>query len=193
MIRSFDNVTYSLPTIGATCQKIVAKDCSSEKMFLVLASNTDNDQLPVALTAYISNKWKVEFVPSGDKITVKLNGKEVPITEATPYIQKKTILGKEIELFAIEFNGAYYTLNSQAVGFVARTDGVGYTVAVDHYYHGKLCGLCGGLNCESAHAFRGANGCVYSNSDDFAYSYVVPSATCPRPTFNECVPRPNDL
>jgi len=183
VVQTFDNYTYVQPDIGS-CSQIVARDCSAEHNFAILSSNVDaNKKYNRALTVYILHKFKIELVPSADdsKLIVKLNGKELPVTESEPYFQNIKMGEKTKEIFSISYNGAYYTIDAEKFGFFVHTEGSGIYVQVSRYYWGKVCGICGDLNGETIHELRGSCGTVYKTTDHFVNSYLIPSGTC-KPT-----------
>lgn len=180
-VQTFDNLTYSLPQIDAKCFAVISADCSSEHNFLVVASK-DNEL--ITHKVFLNHKFKIEFIPSNESISVTVNGNQISVSKTEPYIQTITFNSKEVETFLITFNGAYYTLDARKLfGVVLNTDGQGYSLEVDRYYTGKVCGICGDNNGDSNYEFKGANGQTYKHSNPFVYSYVIPD--------NECVPQPD--
>lgn len=53
---------------------------------------------------------------------------------------------------------------------------------VANLYRGKMCGLCGDYNYDKHRELVGANGELYTNTLEFAKSYVVPSSDCTPPS-----------
>jgi len=190
IVVTHDNVSYALPAIERSCWTVLAKDCSPEHNFVILRKRVEEQSV---LKIFLSHKFKVELTPTDQGITVQVNGKQVAVTVTDPYEHIVNFAGRDVALFEISYNGVFYTVNALKFGVSVRTDGIGAALAVSRYYKGKTCGQCGDNNGEAVNEFRGASGCVHRSSSDFAYSYVVPDATCSAPSFESCNRSENDL
>lgn len=188
-VTTFDNLTYTMPNVGDGCFKLITKDCSSESNFIVLGAKVGTGKV---VKVYIAQKFKVEFVPDkdGKKISdIKVNGETVSIEANKKALSRDTKLGpKTVEAFNIENNGAYYTLNSKLYKFSVSTDGTWIFVQQSKYYAGKSCGICGDANGDQQLEFKSPSSAkrVCRNTNDFVWSYVLPSTCASRPATIEC-------
>lgn len=181
-VTTFDNMTMPLPDIEDDCYKVLSKDCSPEKNFMVLGAKKGKGK---QLCVYVGQKFRIDFIPNaeGNKIAdIKVNDASITVEQSKPY-KKDTMFGqKPAEAFEISYNGAFYTLSSKAYKFSALTDGSWILVNQDKYYAGKSCGICGDANGEQTTELRSPTGCLYKNTDDFIWSYTIPSTCKSRPT-----------
>lgn len=188
-VTTFDNLTYTMPQVGDGCFKLITKDCSPESNFIVLGAKVGSGKV---VKVYIAHKFKVEFIPDkdGKKISdIKVNGATVNIEVDKKPLSRDTKLGsKTSEAFNIENNGAYYTLNSKLYKFSVSTDGTWIFVQQSKYYAGKSCGICGDANGDHLLEFKSPSSAkkVCRNTNDFVWSYVLPSTCASRPTIIDC-------
>lgn len=189
-VTTFDNLTYTMPQVGDGCFKLIAKDCSPEANFVILGAKVGETGKVVKV--YVAQKFKVEFVPDkdGKRLSdIKINGETVSIEPNKSPLRRDTKLGaRQLEAFNIENNGAFYTLNSKLYKFSVSTDGTWIFVQQSKYYAGKSCGLCGDANGDRLLEFKSPTSSrkVCKDSDDFVWSYVLPSTCASRPANIEC-------
>jgi len=189
VVTTFDNLTYTMPQVGDGCFKLIAKDCSPESNFVVLGAKVGSGKV---VKVYIAQKFKVEFVPDkdGKRISdIKVNGQTVSIESGSSPLKRDTKLGPvKATAFMIENNGAFYTLSSKLYKFSVSTDGTWIFVQQNKYYAGKSCGICGDANGDQLLEFKSPSSArkVCKNSDDFVWSYVLPSTCASRPSTIEC-------
>uniref|UniRef100_A0A6G1S5R7 Vitellogenin-6 n=1 Tax=Aceria tosichella TaxID=561515 RepID=A0A6G1S5R7_9ACAR len=188
-VSTFDNLTYLMPAVGDGCFKLIAKDCSPEANFVVLGAKVGPSKV---VKVYLAQKFKVEFVPDkdGKRISdIKVNGETVQIEMDKPALRRDTKLGTQsVEAFTIDYNGAYYTLNSKLYKFSVSTDGTWILVQQSKYYAGKSCGICGDANGDHLLEFKSPVSArrICKNTADFVWSYVLPSTCASRPANIEC-------
>lgn len=189
-VTTFDNFTYSMPQINDGCFKLITKDCSPEQNFIVLGAAVGSGKV---VKIYVANKYKVEFLPDkeGKSVSdIKLNGESVQLAaiENKPVRQMTKMGPNNLEAFSIEFNGAYYTLQSKLYRFAVSTDGTWIFVQQSKYYSGKSCGICGDANGDQLQEFKSPSSPmkICKNSQDFVWSHVLPSTCASRPTNVEC-------
>lgn len=196
IVTTFDNLTFTLPAIGDGCLKLLAKDCSPEKNFIVLGAKVGSGKL---VKVYVAKKYKIEFIPDKEGKAVgevKINGDTVPSDELLGSSANKQPVTRPIKLgqadqtdaFSIDFNGSFYTLSSKLYKFSVSTDGTWIMIHQSKYYAGKSCGICGDANGEQQLEFKSPSSSrkVCKNSTDFAWSYVLPSTCASKPTSIEC-------
>lgn len=190
-VITFDNLTYTMPQVGDGCFKLISKDCSPESNYVILGAKAGESGKVIKV--YVAQKFKVEFVPDkdGKRLSdIKVNGETVSIEPNKSPLRRETKLGaRQVEAFSIENNGAYYTLNSKLYKFSVSTDGTWIFVQQSKYYTGKSCGLCGDANGDRLMEFKSPTSSrkVCKDSDDFVWSYVLPSTCASRPANIECV------
>ncbi|KAH7971478.1 hypothetical protein HPB49_024501 [Dermacentor silvarum] len=176
-VRTFDGTLVHLPETD--CYKVVARDCSPNKRFLVLARATNNPSLTKALKMFIDTTM-IEILPlDGESgLVVRVDGTKVDVTPEHPYSHTS----HDAELFRIKKESTkWYKLDSESYGIHLGFGGNMLVVEVAPFYRGKLCGLCGDYNLDKDHDLTGPDGHLYNNTLDFAKSYVVPSADCHPP------------
>ena len=174
-MQTFDNVTYNLPNIDSKCYTVIAKDCSEEHNFMILAKIGAQKSV---LRVYLGRNHRIDLIPSDLLINIKINGKEVSVTQTEPYEHRIKYENNDLELFSITFNGLYYKLEANDLGVSLSTDGFGFNVGVERYYTGKVCGICGDNNGDTTHEFRASNGSIYKTSEPFAESYLLKDNEC---------------
>ncbi|XP_050042241.1 vitellogenin-6-like [Dermacentor andersoni] len=176
-VRTFDGTVVHLPETD--CYKVVARDCSPNKRFLVLARATNNPTLTKAVKLFIDTTM-IEILPlDGESgLVVRVDGNKVDIAAEHPYSHTS----HDVELFRIKKEATkWYKLDSESYGLHLGFGGNMLVVEVATFYRGKLCGLCGDYNLDKNHELSGPDGHLYNNTLEFAKSYVVPSADCHPP------------
>ncbi|KAM7286899.1 vitellogenin-6-like [Ixodes scapularis] len=175
-VRTFDNVVVQLPETD--CYKVVAKDCSPNKRFTVLARATGNAELPKALKAFIQSTL-VELLPVAEDsgLVLRVDGNRVPLTPGVPYSHT----AHDAELFTVTLENKYFEVTSKPYGLNLGFNGNMLFVQTANFYRGKLCGLCGDYNYDRLHELVGPNLHHYNDTLEFAKSYVVPSSDCTPP------------
>uniref|UniRef100_A0A6B0VFW3 Putative vitellogenin n=1 Tax=Ixodes ricinus TaxID=34613 RepID=A0A6B0VFW3_IXORI len=175
-VRTFDNVVVNLPETD--CFKVVAKDCSPNKRFTILARATGNAALPKALKAFIQTT-KIELLPvSADSgLVLRIDGNSIQLTQGVPYSHTD----HDVELFTVTQHNKYFEVMSQPYGVFMGFDGNALFVQTANFYRGKLCGLCGDYNYDRQHELVGPNLHHYNDTLEFAKSYVVPTSDCTAP------------
>lgn len=187
-VRTFDNVTYTLPPID--CYKVIAKDCSPTEHFLLLGKKIGEQK---AILAYFG-KYKVEAVPEGSSIVIRVNDKEVTVTDNEPYYQYVTKGDHKVTVFSIARRNEFYKLYSDRFGFKLAYNGkLIYFELLTLYYRGKLCGLCGDNDADEQHEFRGPNGYEYHDTKAFGYSYTLADDQCKLPEYDDDLPKPYNI
>ncbi|KAG0413553.1 hypothetical protein HPB47_009286, partial [Ixodes persulcatus] len=175
-VKTFDNVVVQLPETD--CFKVVAKDCSPNKRFTVLARATGNAELPKAIKAFIQST-KVELLPIAEDsaLVLRVDGNRVPLTPGVPYSHT----AHDVELFTVKMEHEYFEVTSKPYGLYLGFNGNMLVVQTANFYRGKLCGLCGDYNYERQHELVGPDLHHYNDTTEFAKSYVVPSSDCTPP------------
>ncbi|KAL1431543.1 hypothetical protein MTO96_014062 [Rhipicephalus appendiculatus] len=174
-VRTFDGTLIDLPETD--CFKVVARDCSPFKSFLVLARATNNPSLTKALKMFI-DATMIEILPlDGESgLVLRVDGNKVDITPEHSYSHTY----HDAELFRVKKTSTkWFKLDSEPYGLHVGFGGNMLFVAP--LYRGKLCGLCGDYNLDKNHELSGPDGHLYNNTLEFAKSYVVPSPDCHAP------------
>lgn len=174
--RTFDGVIVDLPKTD--CYKVVARDCSVNRRFVVLARALPNPSFSRALKIFIHNT-EIEVLPAGDgnQATVKVDGAAVAVSDSETYAH--TVAGAE--LFTVSKEIGMYELLSKSYGLDVFFNSKVLFVQVAPFYRGKVCGLCGDYNYDRQHELVGSNLHLYKDTLSFAKSYVVPSGDCTPP------------
>ncbi|XP_050042262.1 vitellogenin-6-like [Dermacentor andersoni] len=174
--RAFNGVIVDLPKTD--CYKVVARDCSVNRRFVVLARALSNSAFSKALKVFIHNT-EIELLPAGDghQVVVKVDGAAVAVTDDKAYAH--TLEGAE--LFTVSKTHGMYEILSKSYGLDVFLSSQVLFVQVAPFYRGKLCGLCGDYNYDRQHELVGSNLHRYKDTLSFAKSYVVPSGDCTPP------------
>lgn len=176
-VRTFDGILVDLPETD--CFKVVARDCSPFKRFMVLARATNNPSFTKALKMFIDTTM-IEILPlDGESgLVVRVDGNKVDVTPEHTYSHTS----HDAELFRIKKAVTkWYTLDSESYGLHVGFGGNMLVVEVAPFYRGKLCGLCGDYNLDKNHELSGPDGHQYNSTLEFAKSYVVHTADCHAP------------
>ncbi|KAH6941088.1 hypothetical protein HPB50_013286 [Hyalomma asiaticum] len=198
-LRTFDGTVVQLPETD--CYKVITRDCSPNKRFLILARATNNPALTKALKVFI-HTTKLEILPvtPDSGLIVRVDGNKVDVTPDHPYSHTD----HDAELFEVKTHEKFYELISKPYGLYLTFNGnilfiqasafllQPHLVTGDQkyrtvpkptapFYRGKLCGLCGDYNLDRNHELSGPDGHLYNNTLEFAKSYVVPSPDCHAP------------
>lgn len=176
-VRTFDGSIIRLPETD--CYKVISRDCSPNKRFVILARATNNPSYKKALKLFI-HTTKIELLPISDDsgLTLRVDGTELEVTKERLYSHTS----HDAELFEIKKDINWFQLVSKPYGITIDTDGSLLFIQVAPFYRGKLCGLCGDYNLDRSTDLTGPDGHRYKNSTEFAKSYVVPGPDCHSPT-----------
>ncbi|KAL3211845.1 hypothetical protein MRX96_051940 [Rhipicephalus microplus] len=174
--RTFDGVLVDLPKTD--CYEVVARDCSVNRRFVVLARSLPNPSFSRALKIFIHNT-EIEVLPAGDGVqpVVKVDGAAVAVSDSGTYAH--TVAGAE--LFTVSKEIGMYELLSKSYGLDVFFNSKVLFIQVAPFYRGKVCGLCGDYNYDRQNELVGSNLHLYKDTLSFAKSYVVPSGDCTPP------------
>ncbi|KAH7971480.1 hypothetical protein HPB49_024503 [Dermacentor silvarum] len=178
-ITGYSNAAEYSKLYRHNCYKVVARDCSPNKRFVVLARATNNPSHTKALKVFIHTTM-IDILPLEDDsgLVVHVDGTKVDIAPEHPYSHTS----HDAELFRIKKEATkWYKLDSESYGLHLGFGGNMLVVEVAPFYRGKLCGLCGDYNLDKDHELTGPDGHLYNNTLEFAKSYVVPNADCHAP------------
>ncbi|XP_037527417.1 vitellogenin-6 [Rhipicephalus sanguineus] len=175
-VRTFDGTLVKLPETD--CYKVVSRDCSPNKRFLILARSTNNPSLTKALKVFI-HTTKLEILPVTEDsgLIVRVDGNKVDVAPEHPYSHTD----HDVELFEVRTREKWFEVISKSYGLYLTFNGNLLFVQTAPFYRGKLCGLCGDYNLDRNHELSGPDGHLYNNTLEFAKSYVVPSPDCHAP------------
>ncbi|KAH8035349.1 hypothetical protein HPB51_004590 [Rhipicephalus microplus] len=174
--RTFDGVLVDLPKTD--CYEVVARDCSVNRRFVVLARSLSNPSFSRALKIFIHNT-EIEVLPAGDGVqpVVKVDGAAVAVSDSETYAHN--VAGAE--LFTVSKEIGMYELLSKSYGLDVFFNSKVLFIQVAPFYRGKVCGLCGDYNYDRQNELVGSNLHLYKDTLSFAKSYVVPSGDCTPP------------
>uniref|UniRef100_A0A4D5RIF2 Putative vitellogenin-2 n=2 Tax=Ixodes scapularis TaxID=6945 RepID=A0A4D5RIF2_IXOSC len=175
--KTFDGVLVNLT--NTNCFKVVARDCSPSKRFLILARTHQNAAYPKALKMFV-DQTQIEVLSLEENTLpiVRVDGSQVAPSLESPYSHSVA----DAELFTISLmSNKNFEIVSKPYGIYVLFDGRILYVQVAHFYRGKLCGICGDYNYDRHHELVGPNLHLYNDSLQFAASYVVHSSDCTSP------------
>ncbi|KAL3194888.1 hypothetical protein MRX96_045800 [Rhipicephalus microplus] len=149
-LRTFDGTLVKLPETD--CYKVVSRDCSPNKRFLILARSTNNPSLTKALKVFI-HTTKLEILPvaADSGLIVRVDGNKVEATPERPYSHTD----QDVELFEVKTHDKWFEVTSKPYGLYLTFNGNLLFVQTAPFYRGKLCGLCGDYNLDRNHELSG--------------------------------------
>ncbi|CCD63027.1 Vitellogenin-5 [Caenorhabditis elegans] len=160
-VSTFDNVIYRAPL--TTCYSLVAKDCSEQPRFAVLAKkiNKNSEEL---LVKVVRREEEIVVKKSDDKFLVKVDGKKVNPTELEQY--NIEILGDNLIVIRlpqgeVRFDG--YTVKTNMPSVASQN---------------QLCGLCGNNDGERDNEFMTADNYETEDVEEFHRSYLLKNEEC---------------
>ncbi|CAD6187530.1 unnamed protein product [Caenorhabditis auriculariae] len=160
-VTTFDNLIYQAPL--TTCYSVIAKDCSEESQFAILAkkSNKKGDLL------------KVKIVKENDEIVLEQRNGEIKVEVNEKKVNKPSELSQyNIEL--INEKLAVIQLEDGEVQF----DGYTLKTNMNQLSQGRLCGLCGNNDDNSDNEFRTAEDNETEDIEEFHRSFLLKDDEC---------------
>ncbi|CAP32807.2 Protein CBR-VIT-4 [Caenorhabditis briggsae] len=155
-VSTFDDVIYRAPL--TTCFSLIAKDCSEEPTFAVLAKrmNKNSDEL---LVKVIGREQEVIVKKTSEEFLVKVDGKNIPQSELEQY--EIEILGDNLVVIRlpqgeVRFDG--YTIKTNLPSVASKS---------------QLCGLCGNNDGERDNEFMTADNYETEDVEEFHRSYLL--------------------
>ncbi|KAH9366387.1 hypothetical protein HPB48_018148 [Haemaphysalis longicornis] len=165
------------------CYKVVSRDCSPNKRFLLLARATGNPSFSKAVKLFIDTT-KVEILPVTDASApiVRVDGTKVDVTPERPYSHTS----HDAELFEVRTENKWFEVVSKPYGISLNFNGNMLFVQVSRRRRGKplhstaaSCAACAvDYNLDRSTDLSGPDGHLYNNTLEFASSYVVHSPDC---------------
>uniref|UniRef100_A0A8R1IA66 Vitellogenin n=1 Tax=Caenorhabditis japonica TaxID=281687 RepID=A0A8R1IA66_CAEJA len=160
-IRTFDDVLYKTPL--TTCYSLVAKDCSEEPTFAVLAKKVqkNSDEITVQVTR---GEQEIIAQLKNNEIRVEIDGKKIDSEEYSQYqIERlgETAIVIELPEGEVRFDG--YTIKTQLPSYIRKN---------------QLCGLCGNNDDEMSNEFYTADNTETDNIEEFHRSYLLKNNEC---------------
>ncbi|CAB3400707.1 unnamed protein product [Caenorhabditis bovis] len=160
-VMTFDRLTYRAPL--TTCYSVIAKDCSEEPRFAVLAKKLNKNTKKLALQI-IRNEQEILLELRNEEMLVKIDNMKIPTTE--------------LEQFDIEVHGNKLVVVQLPEGEVHFD---GFTVkthlpAVSR--KNLICGLCGNNDDETTNEFRTAEDIETEDIEEFHRSYLLKNDQC---------------
>ncbi|ULT81825.1 hypothetical protein L3Y34_011647 [Caenorhabditis briggsae] len=160
-VSTFDDVIYRAPL--TTCFSLIAKDCSEEPTFAVLAKrmNKNSDEL---LVKVIRREQEVIVKKTSEEFLVKVDGKNIPQSELEQY--EIEILGDNLVVIRlpqgeVRFDG--YTIKTNLPSVASKS---------------QLCGLCGNSDGEKDNEFMTADNYETEDVEEFHRSYLLKNEEC---------------
>uniref|UniRef100_A0A8R1DNW8 Vitellogenin n=1 Tax=Caenorhabditis japonica TaxID=281687 RepID=A0A8R1DNW8_CAEJA len=159
-VSTFDNVIFRAPLTN--CYSLVAKDCSEEPTFAVLAKkmNKNSEELIVK----VNRQSDVVIIEkTEEKFLVKIDGKKISRTQFENY-----------DLEMIGDNFIVIRLPQGEVSF----DGYNVKTNLPLVASSQLCGLCGNNDGERDNEFMTAENYETEDLEEFHRSYLLKEEEC---------------
>jgi len=163
-IRSFDGKSYKLPL--TTCYTVVAKDCTEEPEFALMAKklNKNGDELKLKL---VTRGKTYELYKKSKKMVVEVN---------TYKIDEKDF--EENGIYKVANKEGVYEIRCKDTGASARFDGINIIARIGTQYANRQCGICGHMNFDESDDLRKADNEQAENLRDFHKSYLYRDSEC---------------
>ncbi|GIX68549.1 DNA-directed RNA polymerase subunit alpha [Caerostris extrusa] len=165
-VTTFDMVNYRLPLDIPKCTYILSAHCMKRKKFAVMAKFIARSPGTKEIHMYLG-KDTVILTPQNksEVYNIKYNNKQVAVSAL-----KVVTLNLESQIFAYahDWSGGILVVEGVKAGVKVTYNGKNVFVEVSPKYKGEACGLCGDFNGEPSKEFLGVDGCLYSDSSDFA-------------------------
>ncbi|EGT29994.1 hypothetical protein CAEBREN_29057 [Caenorhabditis brenneri] len=158
---TFDNVVFRAPI--TTCFSLIAKDCTEEPTFAVLAKklNKNSDELIVKV---IRREEEIVVKKTDEEFLVKVDGKKIESSKLEKY--EIEILGDNLVVIRlpqgeVRFDG--YTIKTNLPSVATKN---------------QLCGLCGNNDGEKDNEFMTADNYETEDVEEFHRSYLLKNEEC---------------
>ncbi|CAI2357050.1 unnamed protein product [Caenorhabditis sp. 36 PRJEB53466] len=160
-VSTFDNLIYRAPL--TTCFSLIAKDCSEQPTFAVLAKRI-NKQDEELLVQIVRREEEILVQKTDDEFLVKVDGKRIQTSELEQYEIES--LGDNLIVIRlpqgeVRFDGYTVKTNLQSVAS-----------------QNQLCGLCGNNDGERDNEFSTADNVQTENVEEFHRSYLLKNEEC---------------
>nr|ASB34117.1 vitellogenin [Neoseiulus barkeri] len=183
-VRTFDNVYVKIPE--STCWKIVAEDCSEQKLFMLLTKTTSNGNFDIKL---LLNTHEIEINNVDNGYNLKVDGADVgKLSDEEPKVTKNERGHLE---FVVVQSGPVVTINAPIYGLFIVGHSSSIFVQAAPFYRGKLCGLCGNFDLNGQNDLWTTDGCHHHTDWSFAQNFVIPDDQCNLPAKANITERTN--
>ncbi|CAI5455995.1 unnamed protein product [Caenorhabditis angaria] len=158
-VQTFDEMTYSAPL--TTCYSVIAKDCSEQPTFAVLAKKQSKKSNNIVVKFYDNEDVYVMF-KSDDELIVKKNGGVMTLRDQT--------------LNHIKNNGEQVQIERKYIRVVFTGEDI--KTQVPKFTQNPLCGLCGNNDNEIDNELRTAEDNETEDIEEFHRSYLLRDDEC---------------
>jgi len=157
-IRSFDGKSYKLPM--TTCYTVLAKDCTENPEFVLMAKKMDKyeDQLKLKM---VTRAKTYELYKKNNKMVVTVDNNILAERDF-----------EENGIYKVANQEGLYEIRCRDTGASARFDGVNIIARIGSQYVNRQCGVCGHMNFDQSDDLRKADNEEASNLRDFHQSYL---------------------
>ncbi|XP_060629823.2 vitellogenin-2-like [Anolis sagrei] len=169
-VTTFNGITFNY-SMSASCNHILAQDCSSQLKFLVMKKKAEDPNNLSTIHINLAN-LEIVMVPSNGIVKLLVNGAEI-LAENLPYVSSSVVYiyntNEENDLLLkapeIGIEKLYY-------------DGNMFKIQVPFWMTGKTCGLCGRYDAEYEQEYKMPSGYIAENAMSFVQSWTVPDDSC---------------
>lgn len=172
-VMTFDGVVIAIPAAAAACEAVVAKDCSAQAAFAVTATPADASMTIKAVKVVVPG-YVIEVIPNASGPVVAVNGIPRVIPAAAPVVIAAGAAGA----YMIARSNGMVVIAAKFLGLTIATDCEQIIVQASAMFRGKICGLCGNMDGETADEMACPALDIAASAAAFVAQYVIPSAEC---------------
>lgn len=168
-IRTFDGVSYRVPSESHKCWMVLAKDCSRETpRFVVLMKKLSDEETKLKI---MTPRKTIELISKQNgRPIVKINGEEE---------------SNEENLSENGIERSYSEIYVRLSGVKVQFDGQEVKVKVGGMYKNLQCGLCGHYSDEQGDDFQMSNGKRSNSIKQFHKSFALKNSECDASSYNK--------
>lgn len=182
-VTTFDGVAITIPAAAAACEAVIAKDCSAQATFAVTATPEDASMAMKAIKVIVPG-YMIEVMPDASGPVVAINGIPRVIPAAAPV----TIAAGNAGAYVIARSDKMVVIAAKFLGLTIATDCEQVIVQASAMFRGKICGLCGNFDGESAGDMVDPAMNIAASDAAFVAQYVFKSNNCKAADIAEAAP-----
>jgi len=174
IVHTFDNLTYAYKI--NECEHVLLLDGSKTLPIAVLTRTISGQQKEVKI---FSGETRVDIIPSGGQINVKLNGQVKVVNLGETFVERNPQTGDVVVEIKHFTDGVYHVYVAPQFLHVL-TDGSRIEVIAPRLLKNRAVGLCGDMNGEEVADIPSADQCIVKPKFA-AMSYIpnVRASGCP--------------
>ncbi|XP_059144123.1 vitellogenin-5-like [Physella acuta] len=179
MVRTFDKVTYPIPSKLKKCNLVLAMDCVGRVFAITMETANSSSQNKVI---NILTEDKMIEVDAGDlDVGVKVDGEVLNLRDYQPITYQVAEYNINRTVLMIEKMGLKIKVDLPMIGVGLVVDTNHVKISISAFFKEQMCGLCGNFDTQMSLEYEGPGHELYPTAKSFVPSYVLPDANCPAP------------